>query len=210
MSKSTPKTTSGVSTQAVYCQQVSKRKASYEAKMLTQQSLLELGKKMSTREDEAKSMHEKHTYLMSATRELDKFDGNVFMTEYEKTKDLNLLKAKSYSLVRYISIFKELHNSNVSEIVLLKAKVGELESDITDQSDQIDSYIEQLDATDITMEGRKTKIIEQRCEISRLKDQLRKSENSLVSWKSSSCRYKSTFAPLLILLGCFIYAYLFK
>lgn len=199
-----------------YCERVSKRKAEYEAKMLTQKSLLELGKAISVREKNSMLRKEKHSFLISAIKELDQFDGNVFMTEFEKTQNVDLLRAKSYSLVRYISIFKELHNSNVNEIKALKAKVVELESDINDQRDQIESYIFQLDETDETISKANAKLTKQNASIKNLTNKLQRyydKQKALIvardSWKTSSKRYRRYIIIMsAVFIALMLYAYL--
>jgi hypothetical protein len=87
------------------------------------------------------------------------------MTEYERSKDKTLLKAKTYSLVRYISIFKELHNSTISDLEDARSKVFELTNEISDQEEQIEDYITQLDDADEASVEKKIIIINIRKEL---------------------------------------------
>jgi hypothetical protein len=132
----------------VYCDQVTARKFAYESKMETQRSLIELGKVLSYRNQAQEARTAKNAYLMSAIKELDGFDGHMFMTEFEKSKDPNTMKAKSYSLVRYIAIFKELHNASIEDFKSLKLKNGEQEEELKSQNEQLEYYISQLDDFD--------------------------------------------------------------
>lgn len=166
------------STEKSFCERVSSRKAMYESALATHQGLLDLGKTMEKRQRADSRRTEKHAYLLSAIKDLDGFDGNIFMTEYERTKDLNILKAKSYSLVRYIYIFKELHNYNIDQLQTLQSQVKELKSDVKDQAEEIDNYINQLDETDVIIsEGEK--------KIKTLTRNLAKADSDIVNLKKS-------------------------
>lgn len=155
-----------------HCIKVSERKAAYDSRMATQNALLDLGKSLANREKNQQSREEKHAYLMSAIKDLDDFDGNVFMTEYERSKDRNLLKAKAYSLVRYIAIFKELHNSTVADLTDLAEKVSNLSEEVSDQSEQIDAYITQLDEADEAVVSKTNALVKVRKELKTLRSEV--------------------------------------
>jgi hypothetical protein len=176
-------TTSGTTNsmgQTSHCVQVSERKATYESHTATQQALLDLGKSLASREKKQQSREEKHAYLISAIKELDDFNGNVFMTEYERFKDKNLIKAKAYSLVRYIYIFKELHNSTAANLEEALSKVSELTEEIADQSAQIDLYIIQLNKLDEFIVYKTNAVAQFEAELKNLRDMIDFKETQLL------------------------------
>jgi hypothetical protein len=152
-----------------HCVKVSERKASYESHMTTHHSLINLGKSLASREKHQQAKTEKYEYLLSAIKDLDGFDGSIFMTEYERSSDSNLLKAKTYSLVRYIAIFKELHKSTISSLEESLNKVSDLTKDLADQNEQIDSYIAQLDDADVFAACKTSDVIQLRGKLKNLR-----------------------------------------
>jgi predicted metalloendopeptidase len=176
-------TTSGTKAsmeQTSHCVQVPERKSAYESQMATQQALLDLGKSLDSREKKQQSREEKHAYLMSTVKDLEDFNGNIFVDEYEKSKDDNLLKAKVYSLVRYISIFKDLHKSTSSNLEEALTKVSELTNEIAYQRAQIDSYIIQLDELDEFIVCKTNTVIQFKKELKNLRDTIDYRETHLL------------------------------
>jgi hypothetical protein len=158
---------------ATRCVQVSERKATYESQRATHDALLALGKTLVDRENKQHCRDDKQAYLLSTIKELDTFEGNVFMTDYERTKDKNLLKARTYGLVRYIAIFKELHESMVADREEAHVKVAELIEEVSDQSEQIDSYITQLDRIDEACVDETNALIKCRKELDNLQSEIK-------------------------------------
>jgi chromosome segregation ATPase len=191
-----------MSVEVSHCVQVSNRKATYESRIATHNSLLDLGKSLATREKNQQSREEKRIYLMSAIKDLDNFDGNIFMTEYEKSKDKNLHKAKTYSLVRYISIFKELHTYMIADIKELNTKIVELSEEIADQNSQLDGYISQMDEADESMAVKVDILTRYRQELKALRSEIEIQEierrNRILANKCTNIQYKFVIWGLII------------
>lgn len=137
-----------------HCIKVSQRKAEYDAKMMTQKSLIDLGKKIEEQNKNSKSRKEKIAYLRSVARDMSDFNATIFMTEYEKCVDPNVRKASVYSVINYIGVLKELHGYNDEDKKVLEEKIKELEGDLADRDEDIENYIQQLDDHDSIQKDR--------------------------------------------------------
>lgn len=134
-----------------HCKIVSKTRASYESHIATEKGLVELGKHMAKKENYKQKRAEKYTYLLTAIKEFDGFNGHQFIHSVQSC-DKNLVVGKMQSLVDYVSILKELYNHHTEDIADRNTEIENLRVENIDMGDMVDVYIEEIDTKDSKLE----------------------------------------------------------
>jgi hypothetical protein len=129
-----------------HCKKVTKRRATYESNIATEQGLIELGKHIAAKENAKQKRAAKYQYLVTSVKELEDFHGTQFLSEVSNCKDKNLVKVMVGSLVGYVSMFKELYSHHVEDISDLNKDIESLKVENADIREMVDQYIEDVDA----------------------------------------------------------------
>jgi len=192
-----------------HCKKVTKRRATYESNIATEQGLIELGKHIAAKENSKQKRAAKYIYLVTSVKELDDFHGAQFLSEVSNCKDMKEVKVMVGSLVDYVSMFKELYSHHVEDISDLNKEIESLKVENADMGGMVDKYIEEVDAeeaklakvvkTVTTYKGIITVQEEKLKECHRMITQLKK--YAYVHWFFLNCMYFSIgFA--IYLLSC--------
>jgi hypothetical protein len=128
-----------------HCEKATKRRATYESTIATEQGLIELGKHMATNENYKQTRATKYLYLTTSVKELDDFHGKQFLIDVGNCKDKNLVMGKIQSLVGYVSMFKELYKHHVEDISGLNKEIESLKVENADIGEMVDMYIGEID-----------------------------------------------------------------
>jgi len=129
-----------------HCKKVTKRRATYESNIATEQGLIELGKHIAAKENSKQKRAAKYIYLVTSVKELDDFHGAQFLSEVSNCKDMKEVKVMVGSLVDYVSMFKELYSHHVEDISDLNKEIESLKVENADMGGMVDKYIEEVDA----------------------------------------------------------------
>jgi hypothetical protein len=129
-----------------HCKKVTKRRATYESNIATEQGLIELGKHIAANENSKQKRAAKYIYLVTSVKELDDFHGAQFLSELSNCKDKKEVKVMVGSLVDYVLMFKELYSHHVEDISDLNKEIESLKVENADMGGMVDKYIEEVDA----------------------------------------------------------------
>ena len=141
------------------CLKVSQRKYAYDSKKATEEGLIELGKQIAINYNKTEIYEQRYISLRCNQKEINDFSVIKFMADHERCHDNNVKTKMVYSMLKNIGIQNEI----ISCLEFLKKDIEKkhigLQSEISDNNAMIDSYIVQLDESDIKYTSIKKELV---------------------------------------------------
>lgn len=182
------------------CVKVSNRKYAYDTKKATENGLVELGRQMTKDYNKQETYEQRYIYLSGIIKEIDDFSIISFMAEHERCHDENIKTAMVYSMLKNIGTQKELIECLEFLKKNLEKKQIELQTEIVDSNDMIESYLKQLDDSDKRYETIKTELIKTQHQLKKTNINMTMLDNNYIISINQNKYYKFIYLFLFLII----------